>query len=162
MALNKMGWRDNGIKLIIHIADAGAHGKEFSKGDKYNEEGPKLISLIEKCAQNNINIIGFRIGEYPRQSFEKISEIYDNYKISNKDKGQFIEIYEFDRGKGKGEQDVISKNFQKLVIEATNQVVNPSYKFYPRQVSGIFLSKIVLFFPKKIFRRRHDNLNHKN
>ena len=138
LALNNIKWR-NGINLIIHIADAGAHGKEFSKGDKYNDEGPKLISLIEKCAQNNINIIGFRIGKYPRQSFEKISEIYDNYKISNKDKGQFIEIYEFDRGKGEGEQDVISKNFQKLVIEATNQVVNPSYKFLKRLKQILYL-----------------------
>ena len=27
IALNDMKWRENGIKLIIHIADAGAHGK---------------------------------------------------------------------------------------------------------------------------------------
>ena len=36
-----MNWR-KGIKLIIHIADAGAHGEEFIKGDKFINEGPKL------------------------------------------------------------------------------------------------------------------------
>jgi hypothetical protein len=30
LALNKMDWR-KGIKLIIHIADDGAHGEEFTK-----------------------------------------------------------------------------------------------------------------------------------
>lgn len=32
-----MEWR-NGIKLIIHIVDAGAHGTECSKGDKHPEQ----------------------------------------------------------------------------------------------------------------------------
>ena len=46
ISLNQMNWR-NGIKLIIHIADAGAHGKEFSRDDKYDKEGPKLVGLIQ-------------------------------------------------------------------------------------------------------------------
>ena len=41
MALNNMKWR-NGIKLIIHIADAGAHGKEFSLGDRHPKQSFKL------------------------------------------------------------------------------------------------------------------------
>ena len=142
LALNNMNWR-NGIKLIIHIADAGAHGTEFTKGDKHTKEGPKLIPLIQKCVQNNINIIGFKITKEPERSFNKISEVYNKYKISedynkykesnkcNGDNCQFIEIYEFDRGEGE-KQDIISENFQKLVIEAANQVVNPSYKFLKR------------------------------
>ena len=43
-----MKWR-NGIKLIIHIADDGAHGEKFSRGDKYPEQGPLLINKIEEC-----------------------------------------------------------------------------------------------------------------
>ena len=88
-----MRWR-NGIKLIIHIADAGAHGIEFTKDDKYPDEGPKLCELIKKCVENNINIVGFKIGDEPEQSFEKIKEIYDEHKLSEdvKDNGQFIEI----------------------------------------------------------------------
>ena len=43
-----MDWR-KGIKLIIHIADDGAHGEEFTKGDKHSKEGIKLTSLIQEC-----------------------------------------------------------------------------------------------------------------
>ena len=133
LALNKMNWR-NGIKLIIHIADAGAHGTDFSKEDKHEEQGPLLYPLIKECAQKNINIIGFKIGKEPEQSFEKIAEIYNNYKMSNKDEGQFIEIFDFIRGKDtkKGEKDPVSENFHNLVLEAAHQVVNPSYKFLKR------------------------------
>ena len=113
LALNHMNWR-NGIKLIIHIADDGAHGEEFSKGDRHPEEGPKLPPLIQECAKKNINIIGFKITEDPKQSFDKITEIYNDYKISNKDNGQFIEIYEFIREDSKA----VAENFHKLVIES--------------------------------------------
>jgi len=133
LALKQMKWRE-GIKLIIHIADAGAHGKEFSKDDKYPKESSKLTNLIQKCAQKNINIIGFRITNVSEQSFEKISEIYNDYKLLNKDNGQFIEIYEFVREKSpkKGEKDPVSEKFHNLVIEAANQVLNPSYKYLKR------------------------------
>ena len=127
LALNKMDWR-KGIKLIIHIADDGAHGEEFTKGDKHSEEGIKLTSLNQECAKKNINIIGFKINEEPAQSFETITEIYNNHKMSNMDNGQFIEIYEFVRGNSKA----VSETFHKLVIEAAKQVINPSYKFLKR------------------------------
>ena len=45
--------------------------------------------------------------------------------MSNMDNGQFIEIYEFARGSSKA----VSQTFHKLVIEAANQVINPSYNF---------------------------------
>jgi len=134
MALsNNMKWR-NGMKLIIHIADAGAHGVEFSRGDKYPEEGPKLEKLIKECVDKNINIIGFKMDQDAEQSFEKMSEIYNEYKMSGKDNGQFIEIYDFKRGASpkKGEKDPVSEMFHSLVIEAANQVVDPSYKFLKR------------------------------
>ena len=134
MALsNNMKWR-NGMKLIIHIADAGAHGVEFSRGDKYPEEGPKLEKLIKECVDKNINIIGFKMDQEAEQSFEKMSEIYNEYKMSGKDNGQFIEIYDFKRGASpkKGEKDPVSEMFHSLVIEAANQVVEPSYKFLKR------------------------------
>ena len=112
-----MEWR-NGIKLIIHIADAGAHGEEFTKKDKYPEEGPKLTNLIIECAKQSINIIGFKIGQEPEQSFEKISEIYDDYKLYHKNLGQFIEIYDFVRENEKA----VSENFNRYVIQAAHQV----------------------------------------
>ena len=134
IALNNMGWRDGGMKLIIHIADAGAHGEEFSEGDKHPEEGPKLIELIKKCVDKNINIFGFKVCENAEQSFEKISEIYNQYKNSVEDNGQFIDIYDFKRGASpkKGEKDPVSEMFHNLVIEAANQVISPSFKFLKR------------------------------
>jgi len=74
LALKNMNWR-NGIKLIIHICDDGAHGEQFTQGDPFFEEGEKLISEIKECVEQNINIIGFKIGECPKKSFEKIKEI---------------------------------------------------------------------------------------
>ena len=132
---DKMKWR-NGMKLIIHIADAGAHGTEFSSGDKYPKEGPKLEKLIKECVDKDINIIGFKTDEEAEQSFEKMSEVYNQYKMSgqNKDKGQFIEIYDFNKNSSKkeGGEDPVSEMFHHIVIEAANQVVNPSYKYLKR------------------------------
>jgi len=133
IALNKLEWKkENSIKLIIHIADAGAHGEEFSKGDKHPEQGDLLYSKIEQCVKENISIIGFKIGASPEQSFTKIKEIYEDYKNNNniKDNGQFIEIYDFVREQG--DQEAVSQNFKRLVIRATNQVLNISYKYLTR------------------------------
>ena len=134
ITLNNLNWR-KGIKLIIHIADTGAHGKEFSKGDKYEEEGPKLISLIKECARQNINIIGFKISGNSSQSFERISEIYNEYKISTKDNGKFIEIYDFIKDKEKA----ILENFNKLIMQSANQMKNPSYKYLKRLKQILYL-----------------------
>ena len=67
LTLNEIKWRE-GTKLIIHIADDGAHGEEFRKGDPLPQEGQKLTSLIKKCVDKNINIVAFKIGNYPKQS----------------------------------------------------------------------------------------------
>lgn len=59
-ALNKIKWRE-GLRLIIHIADDGAHGEEFTKRDPLPKEGPKLINLIKKAVEKNINMVAFKI-----------------------------------------------------------------------------------------------------
>ena len=128
LALNKIKWR-NGSKLIIHIADAGAHGVEFSEGDIHPDEGSKLIPLIQKCVEKGINIIGFKIDNEPEQSFEKIKEIYNDYKIKIKKNDPFIEIYEFNRNK-------VSEDFYNLVMEATTEVVDSTY-FYLKQLKDM-------------------------
>jgi len=131
LALKNMNWR-NGIKLIIHICDDGAHGEQFTPKDPFFEEGEKLISEIKECVEQNINIIGFKIGKAPEKSFEKIKEIYNNYyndyKMEHKDNGQFIEVYNFERTSS----EAVSENFKKLVTKAANQVINPSYKYLKR------------------------------
>ena len=87
LANEKITWRD-GIKLIIHLADDGAHGKLFSIDDKYPEEEPKLIKELEKCANKGIRIFGYVIQEYCRKSFDEASKIYRN-------KGGIFEIFKF-------------------------------------------------------------------
>lgn len=76
LATNNISWRE-GSKLIIHIADAGAHGVDFSDGDKHLEQGPLLPPYIKKCVDKNIKIIGFRIGSSLVKSFNKLKQIYD-------------------------------------------------------------------------------------
>ena len=69
IALNSsiIKWR-NGIKLIIHIADAPAHGDEFAGTTNYTDEGPKLIEQIKKCVEQEIKIFGLFIGKNAENS----------------------------------------------------------------------------------------------
>ena len=83
----KISWR-NGKKAIMHLADAGAHGKLFTLSDKYPEEEAKLIQELEKCASKNINIFGYVIKEDARNSFNECSKIY-------RSKGGSFEVLDF-------------------------------------------------------------------
>ena len=101
LALNNMSWR-NGNRLIIHIADAGAHGTEYSSGDKYPAEGPKLDNYLRECSNKKITIVAFKIGSTPQQSFSRAQKLYkdlgnNNFKIqefdqNKKDPGYFTDL----------------------------------------------------------------------
>ena len=109
LSINKIKWR-NGLKLIIHICDADAHGKDFNDdNDKHQSEGEKLPPLIQQCVQNNIKIIGFNIDNGATKSFNRCKKIYDGYN-SNK-KGLF-QIKDFSQNAD------ISNTFKELVVEA--------------------------------------------
>ena len=56
LANEKISWR-NGLKVIIHLADAGAHGKEFTLSDKYPEESAKLKEELLKCCQKKLKFL---------------------------------------------------------------------------------------------------------
>ena len=86
LANEKINWR-NGLKVIIHLADAGAHGKEFTLYDKYPLESDKLKKELLQCSQNNIKIFGFVITEDARNSFNKCQSYYTT-------KGGSYEIYD--------------------------------------------------------------------
>jgi disulfide oxidoreductase YuzD len=92
LANEKISWRD-GIKVIIHLADAGAHGKLFTTSDKYPEEEAKLIKELEICATKDIEIFAYVIDNSARKSFEECSKIY-------RSKGGCYEIFEFYQIKG--------------------------------------------------------------
>ena len=87
LANEKISWR-NGIKVIIHLADAGAHGKLFTPSDKYPKEESKLITELEKCTEKGIKIFGYVIKSEAQNSFNECSKIYRN-------KGGSYEIFQF-------------------------------------------------------------------
>ena len=92
--LKTIKWRPGSKKLVFHMADAGAHGIKFSKEDDIHnsyEESGILEDLIKECAKNQISIIGYKIGEEPKLSFEQCKKIFDK----NKDEFSYYDILEF-------------------------------------------------------------------
>ena len=87
LANEKISWR-NGTKVIMHLADAGAHGKLFTLNDKYPEEEGKLIAELEKCAEKKIKIFGYVIEDKSQNSFNECAKIY-------RSKGGSYEVLKF-------------------------------------------------------------------
>ena len=107
MACDNIIWR-NGTRLIIHVADAPAHGNEWCGYDNHNDENPKLYPWIKKCVDKNIRIIGFQIGSEPKGCFSKFKEEYDSKG------GILCEIKNFYSGMSHND---ISQHFHSLVVE---------------------------------------------
>ena len=81
LALDKIKWR-NGRKIIYHICDSPAHGRKYSKefDDNHQEEKyeKELDTLMERCAKEGIEIVGY-YSDYPaKESFEECKKIYDS------------------------------------------------------------------------------------
>ncbi len=94
---NEIKWR-NGNKVIIHIADAGAHGKKFTLSDKYPEEEEKLIKELDECIKKKIKIFGYVIEEDSRNSFVECKKYYQS-------KGGAYEIFNFEKPKNLNNYD---------------------------------------------------------
>ena len=109
-ALDNVAWR-NGTRLIIHIADAPAHGSEWCNANNHNEENPKLYPIIQKCIDKNIKIIAFQIGDYPKPSFSKFKTEYESRG------GILYKIQVFNSSMSSRE---ISVHFKDMVIESTH------------------------------------------
>ena len=92
IVLNNLKWR-NGIKLIIHIADAQPHGSpsDYTSIYSFPEEGPKLDNLNILLAQNNFSVSAFSIGIHPGRAFQRCKSIFELYKNNN------YEIKDFDQ-----------------------------------------------------------------
>ena len=101
----EMNWRE-GTKLIIHIADAPAHG--FYSGDEHMNEKDKLFPLIMECIKRNIKIIGFNIGSESLNCFQQCKNYYES------NKGLLYLIYQFEVSSALQ----IAENFKDLVIKA--------------------------------------------
>jgi hypothetical protein len=75
IALHQIQWRTGG-KTIIHMADAPAHGSKFG-GPGHEEEGPKLVPLIEETAREQIVISAMDIWAQASKAFAECKVIYD-------------------------------------------------------------------------------------
>jgi len=111
---NIINWR-KGIKLIIHIADAPAHGDEFAGKPNYTDEGIKLIEQIKECVRQEIKIFGLFIGKSAENSFLKFKEYYDSYDRENKG---LYKVVNFNEGKGKD----VAEKFKSLVLQAVHTI----------------------------------------
>ena len=109
-ACDNIAWR-NGTRLIIHIADAPAHGSEWCKENNHEDQNSKLYPMIQKCVDKNIKIIGFQIGDYPKPSFDKFGEEY------KKRGGSLFLVKIFQQGMNSNQ---ISEHFKDMVIESTH------------------------------------------
>ena len=110
MALNNIAWR-NGTRLIIHIADAPAHGSIWYGQSNHDDQNAKLYPLIKKAVEKKIKIIGFQIGDSPKRSFAEFEKEY------KKNGGQLYKIYQFRSGMN---ADEISKLFRDMVVQSTH------------------------------------------
>ena len=108
-ACDNIAWR-NGTRLIIHIADAPAHGSEWCNENNHEDQNPLLYPMIQKCVDKNIKIIGFQIGDYPKPSFEKLGNEY------KKKGGKLFQIKEFSSSLNAAQ---ISEHFKDMVVEST-------------------------------------------
>ena len=124
LANEKINWR-NGNKVIIHLTDAGAHGKLFTPSDKYPEEEKKLIDEIEECAKKKINIFGYIIQEPARNTFEELSKIF-------RKKGGSFEIFDFNL------TEINNANanpiFSSLVIKPENTIESNAFPEEPQSI----------------------------
>lgn len=61
LSVNGINWR-NGKRIVIHVCDAPAHGKKYSKNENDNHKEEKydieLDNMMKECAKKNIEIIG--------------------------------------------------------------------------------------------------------
>ena len=111
----KMKWTEESIKIIIHIADAGAHTLRFSNGDKkHNDKKYEngLVEFIQRCAREKITIFGYQIGNGPKKSFKECKAIYD--AVGSRDSS--YEIYPFDNLE-KAEDNVIADKLERTITD---------------------------------------------
>ena len=109
LAVNKIKWR-YGLRLIIHICDADAHGRDYStSGDNHPDEGIKMPPLLQQCVDKNIKIIGFNIKNKATTSFNQCKIKYEQYDVNKKG------LYKIQNFNQTGD---ISNTFKELVVEA--------------------------------------------
>jgi hypothetical protein len=87
----KLSWREGSVRIIFHIADAPAHGREWGGNCNHQKEGEKLTPLIHRLAKDGYFFNGICMGSAPKPSFDGIKRIY----VEN-GKGRNFRVQDFD------------------------------------------------------------------
>ncbi len=93
----------------------------FAKSTKYFINGGFAKLIMQKKSIKNI--------------FELCLDAYESDLSKEKFETKSIEIFDFDRKN----ETVVSENFNRLVMQAANQVINPSYKYLKRLKQILYL-----------------------
>ena len=65
--------------IVIHLCDAGAHGKRFSDYCNKNDQENLLIQALKFCSEKKVKIIGLLINDYARKSFLECQRLYKQF-----------------------------------------------------------------------------------
>ncbi|MCQ2965050.1 MAG: hypothetical protein MJ203_05735 [archaeon] len=124
-----LSWRD-GIKLIIHIADASAHGTNYTGGiddSEYNAEAEKMDKLtIDFCDMKQLYIKGFTIPwdkkyKVPSAdlSFKRMNELCKEHR----NKQLFINLVDIKKFDQNNKDPTY---FTNMVVNSTKEVAKES------------------------------------
>ena len=111
LVLNNISWRKDASHVIIHMADAPAHGKEWGLEDKHPDQGPLLPPLIRECARKNIYFTGIMIHDCSRKSFENVRDIY-----VSEGKGKKVKIVEFKESENLDANDFLEEVAKEILL----------------------------------------------
>jgi len=107
---NNVGIKTGNKVIIIHIADAPAHGKSWGGNCSRQDQDSLLGPLINKCATEGYYFRGLSINSTPQQSFPKIVSIIE--KTNPKVRASFSEFSSSDA----------TEHFQDFVLDSIDLV----------------------------------------
>ncbi len=96
-SINKIAWRKDSLRYIIHIADAPPHGKEYTggSGDGFPDGCPckiKIEDLAMQIKEKNIRYKLLKIGSYPNTMASVFRSKISGYEESDLDSAVQLEV----------------------------------------------------------------------
>jgi len=75
---NQISWRERAARLIIHIADAPAHGEYWCGSSNHQDQEPLLRPLVDRLVRENIFFYAIDVSQGAKRSFERIQSVYNS------------------------------------------------------------------------------------
>ena len=126
--LNHLNLRTDSVKLLIHFADAGAHGEEFGYSG-HEDQVPLLINLIKELVEKKIEFRGLSIAGGANSTFDRIKHYYDQFNNNTNEPSFSYEVIDGDNG-SEGECDDLEEySFREEFLEEDSYVEYERVKF---------------------------------